>query len=402
MPIEEFRNTPVSELMSTYGEAEGPANCPGDFGNDLVTRWRSTRREVCHPYPGSDNGGSGGDRSQISSSSISTYLHHQTRHHGNGDNLIHFKDVSVNLGLFADKQAMYDVVRKYVATRHFQQPYVPFKTGFVQGKCSVDRQAGWDAAKMPGWNKEWTTDAFEPVASDGDAHCDEWIDHPVLVLQRDTFANFFHDSEDMVNAFLALAVLGWKLGDTQLMMTDLYPEGPFWEIWKQAFSQGGPSKPAMTAWDIKNAYGDAPGKKGVNHRVCFRDLAVGIYGPAAPITVASWNTPCKNTGLMKAYADFVIRGMGLESFTHYAEKAPSRTVTITYVFCSIVFPSFLVSSRSITACLHSSIPHDTSLTIIPPLNPSSIDTILTLLITIQVHVAQSIHCLAREEILLGY
>lgn len=58
--------------------------------------------------------------------------------------------------------------------------------------------------------------------------CDDWVEHRVLVVQRDTFANFFHDSEDFVNVFLALAVLQWKMEDTQIYLTDLYPEGPFW------------------------------------------------------------------------------------------------------------------------------------------------------------------------------
>jgi hypothetical protein len=58
--------------------------------------------------------------------------------------------------------------------------------------------------------------------------CDERVEHRVLVVQRDTFANFFHDSEDFVNVFLALAVLQWKMEDTQIYLTDLYPQGPFW------------------------------------------------------------------------------------------------------------------------------------------------------------------------------
>lgn len=58
--------------------------------------------------------------------------------------------------------------------------------------------------------------------------CDEWIEQPVLIDQRDTFANFFHDSEDFVNVFLALGVLQISVGEIQVYLTDLYPEGPFW------------------------------------------------------------------------------------------------------------------------------------------------------------------------------
>jgi hypothetical protein len=102
-------------------------------------------------------------------------------------------------------------------------------------------------------------------------------------------------------------------------------------MWGKVFS--GPKTPALDAWDIKQTLGSkeelakhanaklaagngpctsagssadsnsngnsnsnsnsnsktiaAPGGK-----VCFRELAVGIFGPAAPMTVASWNTPC--------------------------------------------------------------------------------------------------------------
>jgi hypothetical protein len=66
------------------------------------------------------------------------------------------------------------------------------------------------------------------VQSAGDDVCAEWVTHKVLINQRDTFANFFHDSEDFFNAFIAMAVLQWKPKETQMFMTDLYPQGPFW------------------------------------------------------------------------------------------------------------------------------------------------------------------------------
>jgi hypothetical protein len=47
-------------------------------------------------------------------------------------------------------------------------------------------------------------------------------------MQRDTFANFFHDSEDFFNIFISYAVLEYSLKDIQIYLTDLYPKGPFW------------------------------------------------------------------------------------------------------------------------------------------------------------------------------
>lgn len=62
-------------------------------------------------------------------------------------------------------------------------------------------------------------------------------------------------------------------------------EGPFWDIWSRPFSG---KFPALDAWDLKQAFGTrGTGKniKGTAHRVCYKELAVGIYGPASPVTV---------------------------------------------------------------------------------------------------------------------
>ena len=95
----------------------------------------------------------------------------------------------------------------------------------------------------------------------------------------------------------------------------------------------------MTSWDLRYQFGNkqstsnsgSNAAKGVNNRVCYRNLAMGIYGPAAPICVISWNTPCSHTALLRAYSDFIIRGMNLQSYSHYASKSPSKTITITYM-----------------------------------------------------------------------
>ena len=49
------------------------------------------------------------------------------------------------------------------------------------------------------------------------------------------------------------------------------------------------------------------------------------------MTVASWDTPCRRTALVRAYSDFIIRGLNLHLHTHYASPAPSRTIVITYM-----------------------------------------------------------------------
>ena len=429
----EFRNTPVSEMLNKYGQARGGGSCEGDFGAKLANRWRATKQTVCqgaevvgaqsadmgkpaiNPYTHVPIGrtkrrqnAAGG----ISSSSTECFLVRQTRHHGNGDNLCHYKDVSVNMALFDDENVVMPVVQNYVNTRHNKQPYIPFPKGFINGKCLPLPNQGWAESQMPGWNTDLTVKAFKSHAyseqESNDLKCDEWVDHKVIMLQRDTFANFFHDSEDFVNLFLALAILKWSPGDTQVYLTDLYPEGPFWELWSEAFGWGkgnmpkdhsdssnvftnDKSLPVRTAFHLKQDFGTVTGKNSASkgktaqhagdvspnvtggadssaagidtppnkgpvrpHHVCYRDLAVGIYGPASPITVASWMTPCSDTALVRAYADYMIRGLNLQAFTHYAQEKPKREIVITYMArrASTVWPEkrFCDDKKSFFLC----------------------------------------------------
>lgn len=66
-------------------------------------------------------------------STIDCYLIHQTRHHGDGDNLCVMKNVAVDMRLFADDAKTRTVVKQYVDTRHAKQPYIKFPRGFIEG-----------------------------------------------------------------------------------------------------------------------------------------------------------------------------------------------------------------------------------------------------------------------------
>ena len=90
-------------------------------------------------------------------------------------------------------------------------------------------------------------------------------------------------------------------------------------------------KPPMTSWDLRSHFGRQNDKPNPKNRVCYKKLAINIYGPAAPICVISWNTPCKNTALIRAYSDFIIRGMNLQRLTHYAQPKPLQMITVTYM-----------------------------------------------------------------------
>eukprot|EP00903_Cladosiphon_okamuranus_P018385 g16911.t1 len=309
---EAFGSTPVDEMMAQY-DTEA---CDTSFGNGLVDAWRQTGTECCG---GSPDGGFGGlirgGSTSSSSSSIRCHLMKQDNHRGNGDNLVHMTNVQLNLEGLTDRRAAKKVMQTYKNSRHEKQAYMPLELGNVKGTCAP-RAPSWRKENFPGWNADWTTSAFQTVDQ---LQCDRWVDHPVMVVQRDTFANLFHDSEDFVNAFLAMAILRKRPAEVQVLLTDLYPQGPFWPMWDKVFGVG---RPTLTAWDVGLQYGDG--------KVCFRDLTIGIYGPAAPTTLARMVTPCFNTALVRAYADFVIRGLGLQELTSYAYP-PSKKVVVTWM-----------------------------------------------------------------------
>lgn len=94
------------------------------------------------------------------------------------------------------------------------------------------------------------------------------------------------------------------------------------DIWSRVFNGG---MAPLTAWDLKEKYGKQ-GKK-----LCFKNLGIGIYGPASPMTVSASSTTCSHTALVRGYSDFVIRGLNLQQLTHYAQPSPSKEVVITWM-----------------------------------------------------------------------
>ena len=95
------------------------------------------------------------------------------------------------------------------------------------------------------------------------------------------------------------------------------------DIWAKPFGVGHTPK---TAWDLKNEFGHMK-----NKNICFRQIAVGIYGPAMPFTVHSRDTTCQRSAIARAYSDFIIKGLNLQANTHYAEKTPSKIVNIVFL-----------------------------------------------------------------------
>ncbi|KAH8061211.1 hypothetical protein JL722_4517 [Aureococcus anophagefferens] len=195
------------------------------------------------------------------------------------------------------------------------EAHVSHREGALAADCDADPEL-WRTEHFPGWNAHWA-DAFARV---DDLECDVWEDAPTLVVERDTFANLFHDSEDFVNAFIALAVLRWSTADLQILLTDIYPEGPFWDMWSRVFRG---TRPPLTAWQIGQKYGAK--------NVCFKKVAIGILGAAAPTTLHTSNTRCKASSVVRAYSDFVIRGLGLQGAALRGARRDPKDVVVTFL-----------------------------------------------------------------------
>ncbi|KAH8046359.1 hypothetical protein JL722_13686 [Aureococcus anophagefferens] len=299
----------VAAMLAPYARRRGGGSCEADFGNGLIDRWRDARKTYCAPR-------SDGSDPSRPPSRIDCFLLMQTGHAGHGDNLCEATNVRLNFADFADGATATRQFERYVAARHAEwEAHVSYREGSLAADCDADPEL-WQAKHFPGWNAHWA-DAFARV---DDLECDVWEDAPTLVVERDTFANLFHDSEDFVNAFIALAVLRWSTADLQILLTDIYPEGPFWDMWSKVFRG---TRPPLTAWQIGQKYGAK--------NVCFKKVAIGILGAAAPTTLHTSNTRCKASSVVRAYSDFVIRGLGLQGAALRGARRDPKDVVVTFL-----------------------------------------------------------------------
>ena len=309
---EEYAALDPSTVIEQYGPTRRAGQdqsypCEANFGKGLTDRWRDARRDYCVPGEGAS-----GD-AQRRPSRVSCHFIKQHRHGGAGDQLCEMENVAIDFSALGDAATTDAVMERYVKTQHRDEAYVHWTPGFITGDCAPVRRE-WQRERFPGWNEDMLFRGFE--GRDAALDCEEWVEHPVILVQRHTFANFFHDSEDFFNVFLALTILRWRIGDAQVLLLDLYPRGPFWPAWAKAFGAG---RAPMTAWDLKERY--------AGRKVCFRRAAMGIYGPAASITLAGFNTPCRHSALVRAYADLFLRGLGTRTLLRDVPRRRSVVVT---------------------------------------------------------------------------
>jgi hypothetical protein len=124
--------------------------------------------------------------------------------------------------------------------------------------------------------------------------CDVVEETSLLIIERDSFANFYHNSEDFFNAFLTLLITGLRPDQVRVLIADLFPWGPFESLWKHFFPD------VRTIWEMR---GDKP--------TCYRKIMIGIYGPASPLTLISEKSECVRSPLVRAYGRWAWQSFGL-------------------------------------------------------------------------------------------
>jgi hypothetical protein len=130
---DKFSVTPVSKMAEEYkppaaGKAATKLSCDEDFGNSLITRWRSTNDTWCTPNGTPERNLEGG-KGRAGGSSLACYFIKQSEHGGEGDNLCVLENMSVDLGAFSDKTATDAVMDKYKNSHHEDEAYIHFHKG---------------------------------------------------------------------------------------------------------------------------------------------------------------------------------------------------------------------------------------------------------------------------------
>ena len=258
--------------IANLTESMAPQNCEDDFGFGLIRRWLAAGKIWCAP-------------------SIRCHAIKQTGHGGDGDNLCVLNNTVFDPAPFNNPNLTQKVVMEYKDTTHVDMPYMHFKDKVLRTMCTKV-PTEWKENQLPGWNHDWMVGG---LATDRPVDCTTAETTPLLIIQRHGFANFYHDSEDFFNAFLALLITGLRPDQVRVLLGDLYPWGPFEGFWKHLFPD------VRTAWEMRNE----PPR-------CYRQVIIGIYGPASPLTLLSEKATCFRSPLVRAYGRWAWSSFGLE------------------------------------------------------------------------------------------
>jgi hypothetical protein len=119
------------------------------------------------------------------------------------------------------------------------QAYPDYGRGALSGHCRP-RGGGVDLERFPRDHLRDAFDGFTAHARPGElAAPDAIVEHPVLFVTREPgeHANLYHAHTDFLAAYQVLHMFGWSGDETQVVLMDNHPPGPFDEVFRRAFSR---------------------------------------------------------------------------------------------------------------------------------------------------------------------
>jgi len=297
MTESEFRETTVDKMVDMYsGQKE---QCFGNElpGKDIIESWRSEGRDYCRKIDADHVG-------------MRCYSFKSPWQWGPQQFCRH-TDVAVSWKELSDKtfiDAYMNVVRTEGHNGH-----VTWKEGHWGGQCKIGDTERWDEKRFTGYTNNWFKTRHE-----GKWKCDITVEDPVVIIQRDAWANLWHQSNDFLSTILELAVLRMNTKNLRVEVVDVAPRGGLWPMWNEVF----PGKGGKNAWDVMKEYG--------NKTVCYKDLVMAMPGESHPNANSNQPSGCKGSPHYKLYADFVLRALGLQLHTPYINPQ-SKTLVVTWI-----------------------------------------------------------------------
>eukprot|EP00981_Chlorochromonas_danica_P003901 scaffold742_cov186-Ochromonas_danica.AAC.6 len=218
-------STSSSSLLHTATPFE--SSCEQRYGMTLINEWSSHREVWCGSQTTSPS--SLGDEE----SQLICYPNHQAHKKRDGRPADLFCE-GFNLIIdFAKVSGQHQSHKK----PPLGMQYLHFQPGSLQGHCQRN-QYYQDRLLMPHHRLQMSS--FVSTITEKMEY-DEKEEKIVYLLARDEDCeNAFHSTADFMNMFLVYQALHLKVEDMQVMLWDLHPDGPFFDLIHQAFSPSHP------------------------------------------------------------------------------------------------------------------------------------------------------------------
>ena len=271
------------------------------YGYDHLERWRASVRTVAAPLDGASG----------------TTLLLRTANKPGTPPATHPHVLCEGLNLRIDfgRIGRRDDVRHRPGYLPSRGAYPDYQKGALSGVCALLSDGVW----LDQFPRDHLRDAFDSfTASESDLpRPDGVIEQPVLFVTREPgeHANLFHAHTDFLSAFESMYMLGLDPHQTQVVLLDNHPPGPFDEVYRHAFSR---RHPVVRAESFQ-------GK-----RILFRHAVFVPPGYASLLFAHLWEADggAGPIALLVDYGRFLATSFGIHN-APAAGQEPVRVVLIT-------------------------------------------------------------------------